>query len=748
MMLFSRFGKHGNLGNQLFQYAAMRGLSERYQCDFTVPEWAYSRYFKHKPKDMFANRYPPEKEVVEKSYHYNLEQFDEHREDFRTKNTDLRGWLQSEKYWEHCIDQVRKDFEFDDDFKNDIRFAYNWLFEKPTIAISIRQGDYVGNPNYELLPITFYLGALFEHFPDFENYNIVIFSDDPGYCKVHFESMPNVYYTQDLNAIQQLCLGSMCNHFIIANSTFSWWMAYLGEVNENTKVIRPCYVFSGKLAAECTDKDLWPGRWFAYDHKTHEGVPYKIDLRDVTFTIPVAFDHPDRVENLMLNLKILKQYFNTNIIVGEQGGNMFNWTQEFATYMKFDMPEFHRTKMLNDMAKAAKTPIIVNWDADVFCSPLALMQATSFVRQGIDMVYPYDGRFARVPRLEWKDELGERLDPGIFGKGLFKNTPAFQGTRAGDAPSVGGAIFFDRDSFIQGGMENENFINYGPEDVERYERFKRLGYSIKRVRGSIYHLDHFIGKKNGSANEHFNNNHALLERMQSMTNDELKRYVSSFPWVNKYESDYYDAINEDSKRSATSVFEAVEDYGMDLKNCNVLDIGCGTGAWGMISINHGIFYFGIDHKVPAHKLLITPYQYCDVDITRPINLPDHFPKMFDMTMCLEVLEHIPEASALQVVDWMCQNTINCILFSAAIPYQSGVGHINEKWQTWWIEQFAKHKFRPIAEFSEHIRTIKDVSVWYRQNLMLFGKNVTGGRLHDYVDPEMYLNIIKTLKNQR
>ena len=127
---------------------------------------------------------------------------------------------------------IKKALTFDVNFKSQVKAQMDpkgIIFGKPTIAISIRRGDYVGNPNYRLLPITYYILAMFENFPNWRDHNIVIFSDDIPYCKVHWDCIPNVYFSENNSDIEDLCLMTLCDDFIIANSSFSWWGAYLGE---------------------------------------------------------------------------------------------------------------------------------------------------------------------------------------------------------------------------------------------------------------------------------------------------------------------------------------------------------------------------------------------------------------------------------------------------------------------------------------------------------------------------------------
>jgi hypothetical protein len=400
------------------------------------------------------------------------------------------GWLQSEKYFKNC--QI---FSLKDTKKHQVK----------TIGVSVRRGDYIDNPNYELLQINYYLNALLRlNLPD---YRILIFSDDIDYCKIHFSCLPNVEFSEG-NAIEQLTDMSKCHAFVIANSTFSWWGAYLG----NAPTMRPDCLFAGELLSN-NDKDFYPETWHIQSHKE------KIDLKDTTFIIPVKYDHPHREENLLLNIMHLQKYFDTNIIVGEIG-NHFKWLDKHVNYVQFDLQKFHRTKMLNEMTAMSATPYVVNWDADVFVSPVQLWQSINLLRKGTDFVYPYDGKFARVPRSK-RSVITKYLDVGMLKEtftGMFKN----------DMLSVGGAIAYNKQSFIEAGGENENFISYGAEDIERKYRFETLGYNVKRVKGALYHLDHAITHDSSVHHPDFEANKIEYEKVIGMNKDKLNEYVSTW----------------------------------------------------------------------------------------------------------------------------------------------------------------------------------------------------------------------------
>jgi hypothetical protein len=525
MITFSKLGKLGRLGNQLFQIASSIGIAKKYNHKCQLPPWVYSKYFNWEIKETSIE---PMEQLKEPYFHYcdNL--------NIPAKGiVDLFGYFQSEKYFKDAEKEVRSVLSFNKKYSEKVYLKYSYALRRNPIAISIRRGDYVDNPNYELLPIEYYLTALFEHFSDWQNRDIVVFSDDIEYCRLHFSCYYNfyivgggfnntdkrLYFKENESAIEQLCLMSMCSDFIISNSTFAWWGAWLSK-NKN-KVIRPAIYVKGNLATQINMNDHYPSEWISHDHRQK-----RISLKNVTFTIPVKYDHSDRRQNLNLNILLLLRMFDCSITVGENGGNHFEYLSSWCTYMNFEGSLFHRTKMLNEMAKASKTDIIVNHDADVFLPPLAIIKAVEFIKLGADMVYPYDGRFARVSRSNFIT-LQNRLDVGCL---AYQQWP---GTHKDDLKSVGGSIFFNKESFFRGGGENTKFISYGPEDTERMERFTKAGFKVKRIPGMIYHIDHHRGKDSLTRHEYFKKNEQEFELIKSLTKEELLTYIKKMEYATK-----------------------------------------------------------------------------------------------------------------------------------------------------------------------------------------------------------------------
>ena len=516
----------GNLGNKLFQLWSLYGIANSLNTDCFYPPSDIYDYFE-------GHDFP----VLEMTGQTTNEPAFTHTEPHEWANVDwqedhiLKGYLQSEKSWAPYERELRKTYTFKKGYIKDVKERIDQvngkkgLFKKEVICISVRRGDFVNNKAYYQLSPMYYIGALMTHFPNFETqYNLLILSDDVEYCRVHFGCLANVWFCEHLIPMDQLCLGSLSQYHIISNSTFSWWCAYLSK---SKKVIRPKYNFSEAYRMKNPEVDFWPETkgWEVFEHEA-----YKIPLTDTTFMIPVSYDHPDRKANLSLSMCMVQRDFDTNIIVMENNGHQFQNFAQWCRYETVRNPHFHRTRMLNQMAVMADTPYIVNWDADVIVPPLQVWLAIEALRsKRADFAYPYDGRFVRVLRRPYFNIISQALDSGIFrdqtqyDNGMVKGKPMA-------STSVGGAVAMNRKSFIQSGMENENMVSYAPEDAERYDRWQALKYTVIRVPGKLFHLDHWCGADSCSLNPFFNKNHKELDKIRAMSTDDLNLYVDQWEW--------------------------------------------------------------------------------------------------------------------------------------------------------------------------------------------------------------------------
>jgi len=258
----SVFGNYGRLGNQLFQYASLIGIAKKHHTNLILPSWDYAKYF-----DVEFPLGSHETDIELREFQLN------YIDDWGVLNweqgIDVIGYLQSEKYWQHCCDEIKKVLTFNLDFKNRV-LEKNLNINQTSIAIHVRRGDYVNHPNFAQIPISWFFGAI-RLFPDWQKCNIVIFSDDIIYCKSHFGFMSNVSFSENNSDIEDLFLMSQFNRFILSNSTFSWWGAYLsGAPGHN--IVHPGFYYAGQYKEENDDKDFWPESWRVYKPENKEKI--------------------------------------------------------------------------------------------------------------------------------------------------------------------------------------------------------------------------------------------------------------------------------------------------------------------------------------------------------------------------------------------------------------------------------------------------------------------------------------------
>lgn len=183
-----------------------------------------------------------------------------------------------------------------------------------------------------------------------------------------------------------------------------------------------------------------------------------------------------------------------------------------------------------------------------------------------------------------------------------------------------------------------------------------------------------------------------------------------------YNKKYYQSIETGSAVSAAEVIPVVQEF---LSPASVVDIGCGTGAWLAEWKKKGVTdILGIDNNhIRPEQLLIEKEKFQIADLERKISLS----RKFELVMSLEVAEHISASSAATFVHSLCQLG-DVILFSAAIPGQGGVNHINEQYPAYWTELFKKEEFSPYDCIRENIWLNKKIDTCYRQNLLFFVKD--------------------------
>ena len=143
----------------------------------------------------------------------------------RDKHTIYLGYYQSETYFEKYSENIKGLFGPPLEFTNRIRTEIPVIFNTEVTVINVRKGDYLLYPNYHPTVSPEYIFKALELVPSKQ---YLIASDDIPWCKEHL-NLPNAIYLEGWKSHEQLWIMSMCHHFVISNSSFSWWAAYLSR---------------------------------------------------------------------------------------------------------------------------------------------------------------------------------------------------------------------------------------------------------------------------------------------------------------------------------------------------------------------------------------------------------------------------------------------------------------------------------------------------------------------------------------
>ena len=173
------------------------------------------------------------------------------------------GYWQTEKYFEDIKDAVRKRFGTHDSFEGPALDYWNkirWSFDS-SVALHVRRGDYVGADEayHGLMSLNYYTEALAVIVAEYPNAKVFVFSDDREWCLEHFKE-PRCTVVQGTDKYEDLWLMAFCKHAIIANSSFSWWGAWLGDWRDSRIVVAPKQWFT-EQRHDVQDNDIVPERW-------------------------------------------------------------------------------------------------------------------------------------------------------------------------------------------------------------------------------------------------------------------------------------------------------------------------------------------------------------------------------------------------------------------------------------------------------------------------------------------------------
>lgn len=259
MIGFNAIGQLGRLGNQMFQYAAVKGIAIKNNYNYCIPpsnnqdEWRDHQLFnpfKMTNVSLLNVQYVDgERPTIAESGFC----FDENLYNNCPKWVNIQGFFQSEKYFKEIENEIREDFEFREEIYDPAKEMIESV-DNP-ISLHIRRTDYLTNENHDPLDFNYYKKAL-EQFS--EDRTVIVFSDDPEWCKSQELFSDDRFLVSENNSnYVDLCLMSLCKEHIIANSSFSWWGAWLAK---SKKVIAPSKWF-GPGNSHLDTKDLYCPDW-------------------------------------------------------------------------------------------------------------------------------------------------------------------------------------------------------------------------------------------------------------------------------------------------------------------------------------------------------------------------------------------------------------------------------------------------------------------------------------------------------
>lgn len=266
----------GGLGNQMFQYATGLSLSRIRKTRLALDKTWYTQEFEkqYTPRSYELSPFKLNKKqkfvrtnkIFNNKYLYDYHSDSTFVFDKRVmelpKNTILEGYFQSEKYFKNIRTELINNFDYIKDAKAKIQHHIDLSRDSSSVSVHIRRGDYVTNKSagefHGILSKSYYQKAVKNISSKVNKPLFFIFSDDIAWVKKNLD-MPKESIFIDFNkrGIDDMRIMRSCKHNIIANSSFSWWGAWLGEY-ENKIVIAPKNWFKSK---ELDTSDVIPARW-------------------------------------------------------------------------------------------------------------------------------------------------------------------------------------------------------------------------------------------------------------------------------------------------------------------------------------------------------------------------------------------------------------------------------------------------------------------------------------------------------
>jgi predicted phosphatase len=266
----------GGLGNIFFIISNIYSLSIDRNMDFCVTNFTQS-CTKRKEENKWiydilksvkkVNKRPKDVKIIYREREFSFQRIP----DSKGQSMEIYGYYQSAKYFEHNRENIIELLtEYKKEIQNKLNIQFN--YDGKTISLHIRRGDYLKLQHAHVVQDLDYYNTSLKRLAKELNYEtveklnkdfrVMVFSDDIQWCNQQkiFKSLKNIRYMEKNPPIEDMYLMSMCNHHIIANSSFSWWGCYLND-KEGKKVIAPSKWFNPSYMKPEKWQDIYCKDW-------------------------------------------------------------------------------------------------------------------------------------------------------------------------------------------------------------------------------------------------------------------------------------------------------------------------------------------------------------------------------------------------------------------------------------------------------------------------------------------------------
>lgn len=280
----------GGLGNQMFEYACARSMQIEYGIEKLILNISETKLREDRclglqnfilnnnieydlNKSKYSRQYNPFIRVFmkvvprltyrffSKNYVYLWDRYD-YINMLAGSNNILYGYWQSEKYFNKNSEIIKNEFQFKNSISDKDELELKKIKGCNSVCVHMRFGDYLKEKNLYICNLDYFKKAIDYMKRNVKKPKFFIFSDDVGIAKTFLENIPSVEYeiaSSSRKDFEELRLMSQCKHFIISNSTFSWWAQYLSQNNKSKIVVAPSRWTKNKIC-----KDVYQENWILF----------------------------------------------------------------------------------------------------------------------------------------------------------------------------------------------------------------------------------------------------------------------------------------------------------------------------------------------------------------------------------------------------------------------------------------------------------------------------------------------------